>query len=191
MTPEQSLRLIESMMSQAKRSFSRMSFYFLLWGGLLTLAMVATQVWTGVEPGTRYGAPWGVAGLVGGALSMWYGARQSRQEAVLNPMDRIINWLWASFVIALLLVLFTTLLEGDDPVIPITLMTGIPTFLTGQIMRFRPLVLGGVLFWAAGVVMQLVPDAGARTIVYCAAMVLGYIVPGILLMRKENGVRPA
>ncbi|MBK6626702.1 MAG: hypothetical protein IPG35_03795 [Flavobacteriales bacterium] len=191
MTHEQSLRLIESMMSQAKRSFSRMSFYFLTWGILLTLAMLGTHVWSGVDPGIRYGAPWGVAGVVGGALSMWYGARQSRKEEVLNPMDRIINWLWASFVIALLLVLFTTLLEGGDPGIPITLMTGIPTFLTGQIMRFRPLVMGGVLFWVAGVVMQLVPDAGVRTIVYCAAMLLGYIVPGILLMRKENGVRPA
>ena len=117
MTHEQSLRLIESMMSQAKRSFSRMSFYFLTWGILLTLAMLGTHVWSGVDPGIRYGAPWGVAGVVGGALSMWYGARQSRKEEVLNPMDRIINWLWASFVIALLLVGYLVTLAAIASVI--------------------------------------------------------------------------
>ncbi len=191
MTPEQSLRVIERMIDQAKQSFSRLSFYFLLWGVLLTLAMTATHVLADEAQALRYGAPWAVAGLLGGALSSWYGSRQSRKEQVLNPMDRIIHWLWASFVIALLLVLFTTLLAGGDPAVPITLMTGIPTFLTGQIMRFRPLVWGGMLFWAAGVAMQLAPDPGTRAAVYCAAMMLGYIVPGILLMRKENGLRPA
>lgn len=28
-----------------------------------------------------------------------------------------------------------------------------PTFLTGQIMRFKPLIFGGMLFWVAGLVM--------------------------------------
>ena len=57
MTPEQSLRLIQSMIGQAKRSFSRVSFYFLLWGVLLTLAMLATYFLRDQPGAVGQGAP--------------------------------------------------------------------------------------------------------------------------------------
>ncbi|MFZ1695045.1 MAG: hypothetical protein WAT74_17755, partial [Flavobacteriales bacterium] len=139
LTPEQSLKVIEGMIGQAKRSFSRLSFYFLLWGILLTGAMLATYLLADIEPAMRHGMPWGIAGIGGGIISSIYGARQSRQEQVANPMDRIVGWVWGSFVITMMLVLFGTLRNGIDPGPGITLLTGLPTFLTGQIMRFRPL----------------------------------------------------
>ena len=191
LNPEQSLRLIEGMIGQAKRSFSRMSFYFLLWGVLLTLSMLTTYLLSDLSPAIGQGAPWGVAGLLGGLVSWIYGARQSHQEEVLNPMDRIINWVWGSFVITLLLVIITTTSRGNDPGMLITLLTGIPTLLTGQIMRFRPLIIGGVLFWLAGLAMHFLPGAHMQTVLYCGAMVFGYIVPGLLLKRQEDGLRTA
>ena len=39
LTPEQSLKLIESMIGSAKRSFHRISFYLLLWAVILIGAM--------------------------------------------------------------------------------------------------------------------------------------------------------
>ena len=39
LTPSESLKLIETMIGQAKHSFQRNSFYFLLWGVLLIAAM--------------------------------------------------------------------------------------------------------------------------------------------------------
>jgi hypothetical protein len=78
-----------------------------------------------------------------------------------------------------------------DATIAITMLTGLPTFITGQAMRFRPLVLGGVLFWLAGVAMLFVTDPQGVLVIYCSAMVLGYIVPGILLKRHEDGLRAA
>lgn len=191
LTPEQSLRLIEGMIGQAKRSFSRMSFYFLLWGVLLTLSMLTTYLLADLSPAIRQGAPWGVAGLLGGLISWIYGARQGHQEEVLNPMDRIIHWVWGSFVITLLLMIITTTSRGNDPGMLITLLTGIPTLLTGQIMRFRPLIIGGVLFWVAGLAMHFLPSALMHTALYCGAMVFGYIVPGLLLKRQEDGLRTA
>ncbi|HRD54011.1 MAG TPA: hypothetical protein PKY96_15330 [Flavobacteriales bacterium] len=191
LTPEQSLKVIEGMIGQAKRSFSRLSFYFLLWGILLTGAMLATYLLADIEPAMRHGMPWGIAGIGGGIISSIHGARQSRQEQVANPMDRIVGWVWGSFIITMMLLLFGTLRNGIDPGPGITLLTGLPTFLTGQIMRFRPLILGGLLFWAAGITMHFTAEAGTLTALYCGAMLLGYIIPGILLKRQENGLRAA
>ncbi len=189
LSPEQSLRLIESMIGQAKRSFSRMSFYFLLWGVLLTLCMLTTYLYADRSEAVRHGAIWGVASMLGGVISWLYGARQGRQEDVQNPMDRVIHWVWGSFGITMVLVIITATRAGADPGMLITLLTGIPTLLTGQIMRFRPLIAGGVLFWAAGLSMHFLPGALMQTALYCGAMVFGYIVPGLLLKRQEDGLR--
>lgn len=191
LTPDQSLRLIESMIGQAKRSFSRYSFYFLLWGILLTGAMLATYLLSELHPSLRYGMPWGVAGIAGGLISSIHGARQSRSEQVSNPMDRIVGWVWGSFVITLMLALIGSLRNGLDPGPAVTLLTGLPTFLTGQVLRFRPLIAGGALFWAAGIAMHFTADAGLLTALYCGAMLLGYIIPGFLLKRQEDALRAA
>jgi len=191
LTPEQSLKLIESMIGQAKRSFSQYSFYFLLWGILLTGAMLATYLLADLDPAMRHGMPWGGAGIAGGIISSLYGARQSKQEQVSNPMDRIVGWVWGSFIITLMLVLFGTLRNGLDPGPSITLLTGIPTFMTGQIMRFRPLIIGGILFWVAGIAMHFSDDQLSLTMLYCGAMIVGYIVPGFMLKRQEDALRAA
>lgn len=191
MTPAESLKLIESMIGQAKRSFQRMSFYFLLWGVLLTVAMLATYLMRNSDPGWVNGGAWGVAGILGGIISSVHGARQGKKEAVTNPMDSIIGWLWISFVVTMIIVIVCSVMVQRDPGAVITLLTGIPTFMTGQIMRFRPLIIGGIIFWVAGITMHLTQDALAITALYCSAMVLGYIVPGLMLKRQEDGLRTA
>ncbi|MBL7962674.1 MAG: hypothetical protein JNM31_02405 [Flavobacteriales bacterium] len=191
LTPEQSLKLITSMIGQAKNSFSRLSFYFLLWGVLLTLAMLATYLLRDQPDAWGQGAPWGIAGVLGGIVSAVHGARQGRQAAVNNPMDGLIGWLWSSFVITMVIMIVMNVMQHRDPGAMITLLTGIPTFMTGQILRFRPLILGGVLFWAAGIAMHFTGNPLALTLLYCGAMFLGYIIPGIMLKRQEDGLRTA
>jgi hypothetical protein len=191
LSPQESLRLIESMIGQARRNFSRMSFYFLLWGFLLIAAMVVTFLLRNSVSGWQHGAAWGVAGTLGGIISAVRGAREGRKELVSNPMDSTIGWLWSAFVITMILLIAFSVRSRVDATIAITMLTGLPTFITGQVMRFRPLVLGGVLFWLAGVAMLFVTDPQGVLVIYCSAMVLGYIVPGILLKRHEDGLRAA
>jgi hypothetical protein len=191
LSPQESLRLIESMIGQARRNFSRMSFYFLLWGFLLIAAMVVTFLLRNSVSGWQHGAAWGVAGTLGGIISAVRGAREGRTELVSNPMDSTIGWLWSAFVITMILLIAFSVRSQVDATIAITMLTGLPTFITGQAMRFRPLVLGGVLFWLAGVAMLFVTDPQGVLVIYCSAMVLGYIVPGILLKRHEDGLRAA
>ena len=72
----------------------------------------------------------------------------------------------------------------------IIVLTGLPTFLTGQLMRFKPLIFGGVLFWVLGAAAYFV-DMQAVALLYIAAMLFGYLLPGYLLKRQEDGLRTA
>lgn len=190
MTPGQSLKLIEEMIAQAKRSFHRQSYYFMLWGILLIAAMLFNYVM--VLRGSDIGGyAWSVMGVVGGVLSFIHGAREGRSKPVTSPIDRIIVWLWMAFVATLLITMFAGAgSEHTMPIGSIIVLTGMPTFVTGQLIRFRPLVFGGLLFWVLGAVSYFVPMS-AVVWIFIAAIFFGYLVPGYLLKRQEDGVRPA
>lgn len=189
LSPEQSLKLIESMIGQAKRSFQRMSFYFLLWGGLL-LAATLTEYFV-----ARAGLPngwmgWPVLGTLGGIIAGMYGSREGKKAGATTFTDTVFMWVWVAFTITLVIVIVSSVAVGSAPGPWVSILTGMPTFITGGILRFRPLMIGGVLFWVFGLLSLFVwPEHGA--LLFGLALLLGYIIPGILLKRQEDGLRTA
>lgn len=192
LTPEQSLKLIETMMGQARKSFHRMSFYFLLWGVILTVAM-AMQMLAGQLgwSGKYIGMVWMSASILGAIASALYGAQEGRREHAETLADRALMWLWVGFIITLFSTIAGAGIAGyTTPVGSIMLLTGLPTFATGQMLRFKPLIIGGILFWVLGTISFFV-DPLWIGILNITGMLFGYIIPGILLKREENGLRTA
>jgi hypothetical protein len=66
------------------------------------------------------------------------------------------------------------------------LLTALPTFVTGIIVRFKPLIFGGIIFWVLGVINFLLPFEYQNP-VSVVAFVLGYLVPGYMLKGKSGG----
>lgn len=190
LTPSESLKLIETMIGQAKQSFQRNSFYFMLWGVLLIAAMAVNYLMA-ANGDPRGSYAWGVVGIIGGIASVVHGAREGKKQQVSSFMDRVMLWLWMGFVATLFISLFGGATAGHGvPVGSIIVLTGLPTFVTGQLLRFRPLIFGGILFWVLGAVAFFV-DVQATALLYIIAMVFGYLVPGYLLKRQEDGLRTA
>jgi len=64
------------------------------------------------------------------------------------------------------------------------MLAGIPTFLSGIIARFSPLMVGGIAFWVCAVAAYFFPGAGM--FIAAAAVLTGYIIPGYMLKRKVD-----
>jgi hypothetical protein len=190
LTPSESLKLIETMIGQAKQSFHRGSFYFLLWGVLLIAAMSFNYVMA--VRGNPIGEyAWPTVGMLGGILSWIHGAREAKRQHVRTMTDRMMIWLRAGYLATLLVTMIGSGTSGGHMAVgSIIVLTGLPTFITGQLMRFRPLIFGGVLFWVLGAVSYFV-DMQTMALLYIAAMLFGYLVPGYLLKRQEDGLRTA
>ncbi|MBK9286704.1 MAG: hypothetical protein IPN38_03230 [Flavobacteriales bacterium] len=189
MTPSQSLQLIQEMVQQARQSVQKSNFYFLAWGMLFALAGVVDHILLQQGVGMHW-LVWPAMGLLGGIISGVYGARQGRRAEVNTLMDRVQMWLWGSYTVTLVLLIVATVSGGRDPNPYVLLLTGLPTFVTGALIRFRPLMVGGVLFWVIGLASLFVLHEFS-SLVFAFAIVVGYIVPGILLKRKEDGLRAA
>ena len=62
---------------------------------------------------------------------------------------------------------------------------GLGTFVSGKILQFRPLVIGGIFNWALAIACIFVPF-DYQLLVAAAAILTSYIIPGYLLGSSKS-----
>ena len=184
-TAQQSLELITRMIDQAKGNVQRNAFYFLFWGWIITLANVGMYVLIKLEYPQPYFI-WGIT-IPAWIYTMVRGFRREKTETAATHLDRVSGWLWFAFGICVFTVVaFGTKLNYQiNPLI--LLITAIPTFVSGIILKFNPFKLGGVCFWVCAIIAFLVPME-MQFLVGAVAIVCGFLIPGYMLRyKKANG----
>lgn len=184
LNPQQSLNLITSMIQQAKGNVKKSSFYFLLWGWTIVVANLGVYFlikFTDVKnPFLMFAITIPVA-----IITIIYSIRHERSETVTTHLDQIYKWLWFGFGINCFIFAFVARHIGwmINPVI-IT-MCAMPTFITGIALKFKPLMLGGIVFWVTGFVLFFVAKED-QFLLAALALALGYLVPGYMLRKSEK-----
>lgn len=184
MDAEQSLQIISTMIDKARFNFRRGSFYFILWGTLLIGAGVSEFVLRSVLQTHLAFVGWPIAGILGGIASSVYGARSSKLEAVTH-LDRVYSSLWFIYFITLIILIISMVNQQIDPGAYIMIITGLPTALTGYILRFKPLLIGGILFWVLGITSFFLPEE-YRSLVFSFAILVGYLIPGLMMKYQKR-----
>jgi len=184
MTGEESLKIITEMINRTKVNILQGSFHLLFWGWLITVCSLSEWLITNL---THYAHPYYVWILVipGAFVSMIYGAVTGRKAKVHTYADMLYMWTWIGFLFAAI-VLFIVQSDRMENVTPyILLLAGFPTFLSGFIVKFKPLIAGGICFW---VIAILVHFAGPSLALLGTpvAMLTGYLIPGYMLRNKVN-----
>jgi len=184
MTGEESLKIITEMINKTKVNIRQGSFHLLFWGWLITVCSLSEWLITNL---THYAHPYYVWILVipGAFVSMIYGAVTGRKAKVQTYADKLYMWTWIGFLFAAI-VLFIVQSDRMENVTPyILLLAGFPTFLSGFIVKFKPLIAGGICFW---VIAILVHFAGPSLALLGTpvAMLTGYLIPGYMLRNKVN-----
>ena len=184
-SPEESLQLITGMIQTAKSNFAKGgSFYFLLWGGVIAAANFGHFILGAL---VEYPYPYVVWLVIIPAviITIVYSIRVKRSSPVKSSFDRIYGQLWWTVFVAIMIVLIfmSELNYNTTPVI--LLFSAIGTYITGQILRFKPLIAGGVSLFAMAIVAFML-DVQYQFLLAGFAMLAGYIIPGILLKREER-----
>ena len=179
MTSEESLKIITEMIIKTKVSIRQGSFHLLFWGWLITFCSLSDWL---LARFTGYDHPYYAWFLVipGAFVSMIYGFVNGRKEKVHTYANMLYMWTWIGFLITAT-VLFIVQSKNMESVTPyILLLARFPTFLSGFIIRFRPLIIGGICFWVIALLVHFAGPAlaplGTPT-----AMFLGYLIPGYML----------
>jgi len=184
LTKEESLELITEMIGQAKRNFARGgSFYFLLWGWVVMLANIGHYILTVID----YSMPYIVwaATIPAGIASMVYGARIEKRMKVRSHLDRMYGFIWLGVFIGVVIILYFMANVNYNVNAIILTFAGLGTFLSGLMLRFSPLVIGGFALWISSIIAFNLPP-NDQYLVGAVGILAGYLIPGYLLKRAEN-----
>ena len=183
LTAQQSLDIITTMIRQAKGKVQRNGFHFLLWGWVVVIANLGMYTLTR----TGYAHPyliWSIT-IPAWIISLYKGYRDGRAENVTSHLDMVTLWLWLCFGITIFtIVAFGHKINYQINAI-VVLISAIPTFVSGVVLRYRPLMFGGASFWVFGIISFLVP-MDTQPLVGAVAVLCGYLVPGYLLKNKKD-----
>ena len=184
MTGEESLRIITEMINKTKVNIRQGSFHLLFWGWLIFICSLSEYI---LYKFTDFTNPWYVWFFVipGVFVSMIYGFMKGRKEKVHTYAEMLYMWTWIGFLFAAI-VLFILVSENMGSVAPFILtIAAIPTFISGFIVKFKPLIFGGITFWILALVAHFAGPSVAPLAVP-VAMLTGYLFPGYLLKRKVD-----
>ena len=128
--------------------------------------------------------PWMVLMPLMGMVQSIRARRQAKQEPTsTTAADKTMRLLQKSFLLVLLGAVVGACFVGWAVVHPLLLVLyGLSTWVAGRVLRFRPLLLGGVACGILGLIAALVP-AGTQLLLVAGAMLASYVVPGCLLHR--------
>ena len=184
MTGEESLRIITEMINRTKVNIRQGIFHLLFWGWLLTFCSLSDWL---LARFTSFAHPYYVWYLIipGAFVSMIYGFVTGRKAKVHTYADMLYMWTWIGFFITST-ALFIVQAKSMESVAPyILLLAGLPTFLSGFIIKFKPLITGGICFWVIALLVHFAGPALAP-LGTPVAMLTGYLIPGYMLKNRVD-----
>ncbi|NQV52733.1 MAG: hypothetical protein HQ500_06095 [Flavobacteriales bacterium] len=184
MTNEQRLTLITDMINKARFNFSRGSFYFILWGAILFGAAVYEYIAGSVFDLAMPWIGWPIAGILGGGFSAVY-SRKEYSDGPSTHLDKIYSSIWMVYFVTLIMLVVAWVSNHISPGSYIMIITGFPTFLTGYILKFKPLQWGGIAFWVLGL-LSLYFMHDYSSLIFALSMVLGYVIPGFMMRSMQS-----
>lgn len=188
LSPEQSLALIRSMISKTKQDMSDDSIYFLIWGWITFIGCAGQFVLKNLLQYEKHYQVWWLV-LAGVFFTIWYGRKTDRTKKARTYVAESMKYLWLGMGISFfVLSVILTRIGWGSPVFPFFIMLyGLGTFISGQFLQFRPLILGGILAWllAIGAVFA---SYDYQMLFGAAAILISYIIPAYLLRRRNQSL---
>jgi uncharacterized membrane protein len=186
--PKQSLLLIESMINRAKDKFAEDGSMYLLWGWVVFVCSLTQFILMHYFKYPYHYIVWFASWIVL-IYQVIYIRKKIKQRRVRTYTGYILGYVWLTFVIVIFLLAFLIgrLTEGDyySHISPILLtIYGIPIFLSGIILRFKPLVIGGIGCWVLSIAAMLIGNYDYQFLLIPLAMIIAWIIPGYLLRAK-------
>lgn len=212
MTEQESLQIITDMIQKAKASFHETGASAILWGsvvGLAGLISFAEQKWS-----FYIGFDIWLLVLAAIIPQVYISIRENRNRKVVSHHEAMMDAVWMVYGISIFAMLFYVniipgetekllnqegkqlLLKAADgtvnpmkPFVPsfnslLIVLYAIPTLATGIAMRFRPMIIGGIICYIFFVVSCFTSNTWDYLLNGLAGIV-NWLIPGIILYNRH------
>lgn len=186
LTQQESLKIIQEMIATSKNNLKDNSFFYLLWGWLVLIASLSNFVLLQIHSEYAY-LPWPVLMTAGGIVSGIAGYRLGKKSKVMSHIDKMMVYLWYGFLVVILIFILMAGLQkihwqNLNPLI--ISLYGLGTFVSGGVLKFKPLIIGGIACWIISVCAFFV-SMDYVLLLTALSVVIAYLIPGYMLKSKS------
>ena len=151
LSPLESLEVITNAIRKTKDNFKENSSYFMLWGWLIATASLAFFLLHQYTAFKYYFLPFPVLVTIGIIVTLsWYFKKRSVNQTETYS-DYFFNRLWLVLGLGFIAVVFVSVSQKIPPFLYTLVIAAIGTLASGLAMKFKPMIVGGALFFAAAI----------------------------------------
>jgi hypothetical protein len=185
-SPQQSLQLIDNMIRKVRSDIGANRFYFLFWGWLTFLAILTQFLLKVVVDYPHHYLVW--LAVIPGVIITIVRSGKAHPGNYSTYVGDSMKYLWMgigiSFFVLSVIISYTK--GGWLIAYPFfILFYGLGTFVSGMFLKFRPLIIGGILNWALACICVFLPY-DYQLLTAAAAILTSYIIPGHILQPNRQ-----
>jgi hypothetical protein len=179
---EDGLKTIYAMIASTRNTIGENYLFYLIWGYLVALACISEYILIKIVQYNLHYMVWPVLMGFGMILSGVLTIRRQKRSTYKSVIGNIMSYLWGGWLVSLLMIMFfVTLMDNHSLILPFTMvMYGMGIFISGGVINYRPLVVGGIISWIAAVVAYFQPY-NVQLLLMTATVIVSYVIPGHML----------
>ena len=191
LSKEKSLEIIQQMITQAKTNFTDSGLHWLLWGTMIILVSLSTFFFIEIGYHNIF-LGWNIFGIVT-IILLLYDILRPKKKTVKTYVSDLMKFVDIAFIVSM----FTIIISMNVAVDPnagfgfLLIIFAFLMLIKGGAVKSHSLMVGAAVNWAGAIAMFLNKDFKYDMLIMAGAVLIGYIIPGILLWqeyRKSNEV---
>jgi len=184
-SPSESLQVIEAFISRTKQNLKTKSFDLLLWGVLVSLAALSHYFLLTIFKYENAWLSWPVLMIGGSIITTVYHVSNRKKQKIKTFTDTFLMWLSICSGFVYFVIAFLCVRQTISPLPFMLAHTSVLILVTGAVLKFKPLIAGGILFIAGAIIAPFLEEQD-QLLLTTAIVICGYLVPGILLRKEKN-----
>lgn len=185
---EEQIEIISNVINSTKENLKPLSVNFIFWGSLIVLMSLIHYLFPNYIQSSKYSSLlfWTVLPILGMICTVIYNIKIRKVVGYETYLNRVIKIIWGIFNLSWLIIIIMSVNGGNNPVPEILFLLSTTLIMTGLIIKFKPIVVGGILLILFTVYINFNPNINFL-MVNIIGVSLGMLVPGIsLYISKAN-----
>jgi hypothetical protein len=180
---QESLALINAMISKAKHEIKDDGKGWLTWGGMIFFASLATYIIAVFDLNVSLWIGWNTFGVIAILLMVYSLLRRKKAKPAKTYVDEMLRYFDIGFTICIFVIIISINInvnpsEGFGYFL---MVYAFLMLIEGGALRFKPLLIGAVVNWLGAIAIFFVEDFKYDMLITAGAVFIGYIIPGLML----------
>lgn len=176
------------MIGKAKRSYVTKGTASIVWGVLIVICSLLT--WAKINAIFDIGFDEWLLVFIAVIPQIYFSIKDRKQKNFVAHDELTMSYVWSTFGICIFILTFYNVrFESDSSTSLFMMLYGIPTFITGGIFKFRPMILGGLICWILSVA-SFFTSISIDMLFMAACGLFAWLIPGVILWnryKKQQG----